>query len=280
MTELAASQLTVGPHTFDTLAAGPATGELVLLLHGFPEFADCWRAELAALGAAGYRAVAVDQRGYSPGARPEAVADYAVDHLVADALGFADALGAERFHLVAHDWGGLVAWALAAANPARLRTLTVLSTPHPQALHRAMTGEGDQRKRSEYVQHFRAPGHVAEQSLLADDAAALRNLYRDILPADLAESNVRRLSDPGPLTGGLNWYRALGENLHLPVGEVTVPTLFVWGTADRALGREAAELTAEYVRAPYRFVALEGATHWLPEANADQIVPLLLEHLS
>ncbi|MDH6116801.1 pimeloyl-ACP methyl ester carboxylesterase [Kitasatospora sp. GAS204A] len=280
MSTATATQLVIGQHTFDALVAGPADGELVLLLHGFPEFADCWTEQLDALAAAGYRALAVDQRGYSPGARPETVEEYAVEKLVADALGFADALGAERFHLVAHDWGGLVAWALAWAHPERLRSLTVLATPHPEALYRALTGDGDQRERSQYVRHFRLPGHVAELGLLADDAATLRALYRGALSPELIESNVKRLTEPGALTGGINWYRALNEELRVPAGEITVPTLFVWGTEDRALGREAAELTADHVKAPYRFVALEGATHWLPEADAERIMPLLLEHLA
>ncbi|MEV7598655.1 alpha/beta hydrolase [Kitasatospora sp. NPDC089797] len=275
-----ALRLTVGRHTFDALAAGPADGEPVLLLHGFPEFADCWSAELTALAEAGYRAVAVDQRGYSPDARPADIADYDVDLLVADALGFADALDAPRFHLIAHDWGGLVAWALASTHPERLLSLSVLSTPHPEALYEALNNDSDQRERSQYIREFRLPEHVAEQALLADDAARLRTIYRSGIPAELAESNVRRLTEPGVLTAGLNWYRAVNEELRVPAGEITVRTLFVWGTEDRALGRDAADLTAKHVSGPYRFVALEGAGHWLPEADADRVVPLLLAHLA
>lgn len=105
------------------------------------------------------------------------MADYAVEELVADVLGFADALGAPTFHLIAHDWGGLVAWALASAHPQRLRTLSVLSTPHPSALYSALNSDGDQEERSQYIRHFRLVSHVAEQGLLADDAARLRALY-------------------------------------------------------------------------------------------------------
>ncbi|WP_234042196.1 alpha/beta fold hydrolase [Streptomyces marianii] len=273
------TRLTVGPHTFDALISGPADGELVLLLHGFPEFADCWTEEIHALAEAGYQAVAVDQRGYSPDARPEAIEEYTIDKLIADVLGVADALGAERFHLVGHDWGGMVAWTLASAHPERLHTLSVLSTPHPQAFYRALNGGGDQRERSQYVRHFRLPGHVAEQSLLAHDAAGLQAVYRGALSEQQTRSNVRRLAE-GALTGGLNWYRALGEDLQVPAGEITVPTLYLWGTEDRASGREAAELTAEYVKAPYRFVPLEGAPHWLPEVSADVVNPPLLAHLA
>src|SRR4029077_1362224 len=120
-------------HTHTALGAGPRNGERVLLLHGWPEFADCWREILTALGAAGYRAVAVDQRGYGANARPRDIASYAAGHLQSDALAFADQLGAKRFHLIAHDWGGLVAWGLASAHPSRVSSLSVLATPHPQA---------------------------------------------------------------------------------------------------------------------------------------------------
>src|SRR5438093_5183763 len=107
-------ELVVGPYRYAARAAGPADGELVLLLHGFPETSYEWRAQLDSLAAAGYRAVAPDQRGYTPGARPVELAEYAVDRLVDDVFGFADTLGAERFHLVGHDWGGFVAWYTAA----------------------------------------------------------------------------------------------------------------------------------------------------------------------
>ena len=130
-----------GSLVFDALAAGPPAGRLVLLLHGFPQNAHMWRAQLRALAAAGYRAVAVDQRGYSPEARPDAVAAYTPADLVADTLAFADLLGGTRgarVDLVGHDWGGVVAWHVAAGHPERLRTLTVVSTPHPAALSAAL----------------------------------------------------------------------------------------------------------------------------------------------
>ena len=121
-------ELTVGPFRYSALADGPPDGDLVLLLHGFPETSYEWRAQLTALGGAGYRAVAPDQRGYARGARPVEVADYHIDHLVSDVLGFAEALGAERFHLVGHDWGGFVAWYAGGRHGERLRSLCVVST--------------------------------------------------------------------------------------------------------------------------------------------------------
>ncbi|MFJ9852382.1 alpha/beta fold hydrolase [Streptomyces sp. NPDC101150] len=272
-------ELQVGPHTYDALATGPADGELVLLLHGWPEFADSWSGVLPALGAAGYRAVAVDQRGYSPGARPSAIADYAVPELVADALAFADSQGADRFHLVSHDWGGIVAWALAGAHPERLKSLTVLATPHPEALNRAAAGDADQYHRFDYIRFFRTEGHVAEAALLADDAGRLRAAYGGKVPDALVEANVRRLAEPGALTATLNWYRAPASVISVPTGRIAVPTLFLWGSEDVALGRIAAESTAEWVDGPYTFEELAGASHWLPEEVPDVVTPKILDHL-
>jgi pimeloyl-ACP methyl ester carboxylesterase len=276
---LEALSLASGPHTHTALGAGPRNGECVLLLHGWPEFADCWGEILAALGAAGYRAVAVDQRGYAANARPQDIACYAAGHLQSDALAFADQLGAKRFHLIAHDWGGLVAWGLASTHPGRVRSLSVLATPHPQALRAALADE-EQYRRLDYVRYFRQPGGVAEEHLLAHGAAALRAAYAGRVPSSLVDENVRRLCEPGALSATLNWYRALPDDLSYPAGRVAVPTLYIWGTEDRALGREAALLTGGFADARYRFEILEGASHWLPEEASDRIIPMLLEHLA
>src|SRR3954470_19516405 len=143
---------------FSARAAGPEDGRLVLLLHGFPQSSYSWRSQLEALGAAGYRAVAPDQRGYASGARPVGTEHYAIPHLVADVLAIADDMGGHEFDLVGHDWGGAVAWQVAGRYPERLRTLTVLSTPHPASLTRTLSDAvGDQRERSSYMQFFRRP---------------------------------------------------------------------------------------------------------------------------
>ncbi|QUQ63200.1 alpha/beta fold hydrolase [Kutzneria sp. CA-103260] len=273
--------ITLGEHVFDALAAGPTDGEFVLLLHGYPEFADCWTDELTALGAAGYRAVAVDQRGYSPNARPTSISDYVVANLVSDALGFADSQGADRFHLICHDWGGIVGWALAGAHSDRLKSFSVLATPHPQALHAAVNSDQDQYDRVGYVRFFRSGVGPAEQALLGDDAARLRGAYGGAVSEELVASNVKRLSEPGALTAALSWYRAVPtDDLNIEAGRVTAPTLYIWGSADVALGRLAAESTKDWVDGPYQFVELAGASHWLPEESADKVIPLLLEHLA
>ncbi len=262
---------------FDALAAGPPDGELVLLLHGFPQSSATWTAQLEALGQAGYRAVAPDQRGYSPGARPEGHENYRIGHLVDDVLAMADRLGSERFHVVGHDWGAVVAWHLAGRHGCRVRSLTALSVPHPIAFAKALVSPGaDQRHRSSYVALFRQVG-LAEKALLAGGLVALLETSR--YPLDIGEC-LERMSEPGALAGALNWYRAIDFSLVTGVRGITVPTLFVWSTEDLALGREGAEATGEHVDGPYRFEVLEGVSHWIPEEVPEVLSRLLLEHLA
>jgi pimeloyl-ACP methyl ester carboxylesterase len=260
-------------------ADGPPDGRLVLLLHGFPQTSMSWEAVMGRLAAAGHRAVAFDQRGYSPGARPSEVADYAVPHLIADVLAVADDLGGHRFDLVGHDWGGAVAWAVAGAHPDRVRTLSVASTPHPLAFAAAVRGElgGDQASKSGYADFFRTSD--AEGFFLGNDAAALRGMYT-ALPKAAADEYVRVLSEPGAMTAALNWYRATRFQDFVDPGPITSPTLYVWSTDDMALGREAAEATGSHVEGPYRFEILEGVSHWVPEEGAEDFSRFLLEHLA
>ena len=168
-------QIPVGDMVFDALAAGPEDGELVLLLHGFPQSSYSYRTQLPVLAAQGFRAVAPDQRGYSAGARPTEVSAYAMGNLVGDVLGMATALGAERFHLVGHDWGGAVAWVVGSAVPGRVRSLVVLSTPHVSAFGRALAeADGEQARASSYFASFRAEG--SERRFLENDAAEFKEL--------------------------------------------------------------------------------------------------------
>ncbi len=275
--EAQAFSLSVRGLQFDALGAGPEGGDLVLLLHGFPQFADSWAGVMMPLATGGFRVVAVSQRGYSPEARPLEVEAYALREFVEDVLGFADALGAERFHLVGHDWGGAVAWAVAAQHPGRLRSLAVLSTPHLDAFAKALAHNADQKVKSAYMALFRAPGHAAEKMLLAFDAKVLRGIYQGKPPSAQVERNVQRLQQDGALTAALNWYRA--NTFELGLGPVKVPTTYLWGDKDIALGEAAAMDTRTYVQAEYRFVRLTGVSHWMVDEVPEQVSRLLLEHL-
>ena len=278
--EIITRQIAVGDFTFDTRMAGPDDGDVVLLLHGFPQTSHEWRHQLRALGEAGYRAVAPDQRGYSPGARPGAIEDYEIPRLVEDVVGIADAVGAERFHLVGHDWGAIVAWAVAAAAPDRLITVNPISVPHLDAFARVLRDPAScQPGASAYFDVFVQPD--SEDAFLAEDSARLRAIYAGVDPAAVDEY-VRVLGSKPALSSALNWYRAnIADRLPLgpPLGNVQVPTMFTWSDSDTALCVDGARLTAEYVDAPYRFEILEGVSHWIPDLAPEELTTLLLDHL-
>lgn len=273
-----------GDLTFDVVEHGPADGAPVLLLHGFPQRASSWAVVAARLAGHGYRCVAPDQRGYSPGARPAGPRAYAIDELVADALAVLDdAAGPDgRAHVVGHDWGAAVAWALAARHPDRLRSLTAVSVPPPAAMMRAMR-RGRQALASWYMLAFQVPG-LAERILGADGkpyparlAAMLRRSGQS--PA-AAERDAAAMAEPGALTAALNWYRAMRFAPRGAPTRAKVPTLYVWSDGDTAITRDAALLADRYVRAPFRFVELRGVSHWIPDQAPDRLAELIAEHLA
>jgi pimeloyl-ACP methyl ester carboxylesterase len=259
--------------TFDVLDQGPLDGEAVVLLHGFPQDSSCWRRIAPRLHEAGLRTLAPDQRGYSPGAMPSGAAAYGVQDLALDVIALLDAAGLARAHLVGHDWGGVVAWAVAGRHPQRLHSLTSLSTPHPVAFGWAAT-RGTQALRSWYMGVFQLPW-LPEQVLRRTLAGVLK---RSGMPDDDVAGCVRRMADPQLLAGALAWYRALPYTLREPNPASRVPTTFIWGRKDFAFGRTAVEKTRELVAAPYRFVELD-AGHWLPETRPLEVTSVLLDRV-
>lgn len=284
---------------FDVRDEGPADGRPVVLLHGFPQDNSCWDAVVPALHAAGLRTLAPNQRGYGGHADPRKRSAYRMPDLVADVLALLDAAGLDRAHLVGHDWGGAVAWMAATAHPERFATLTVLSTPHPQALAWAMT-HTDQVLRSWYMTAFQLP--VLPERLLAPRMREV--LRRSGLPEEYADRYAARFARPESLTGPIGWYRAmppptlgLRKNLRrvlsglrgaVPAGSrdhrpdpkrlVRVPTTYLWGRDDPALGRAAAERTGDYVPGDYRFVEL-AAGHWLPETVPARVAAEIVDRV-
>ena len=279
--DITMTPVTVGDLTFDVRMAGPADGEVVILLHGFPQTSYEWRNQISALGEAGFRAVAPNQRGYSAGARPATIQDYAVPRLVEDIVGLADAVGAERFHIVGHDWGAIITWAVAVAAPARVISASPVSVPHPDAFARVL---GDptscQPEASSYFDVFVQPD--SEDNFVANDNAGLRGFFAGI-EEDAVEDYVQVLGSKAALGAALNWYRANIADRQVSgpaMGVVRVPTMFTWSDGDTALCIDGAELTEEYVDAPYRFEVIEGVSHWIPDLATDQMTELLLDHIN
>ena len=274
--------------TFTGRACGPQQGRRVLLLHGFPQTSWAWRDELWALGEAGYRAVAPDLRGYCPGARPPDEIDYATERLLADVWDLADSMEMARFDLVGHDWGGLLAWLAASRRPERVRSLAVVSTPHPLALQQVLRGSGDgsgdadQAARASATHAFR-DADVPERLLLGEDGSG-SGLAKVLAASGLDESDagvyVQVLTERGAMTAALNWYRAMERSALFGLKPITVPTLYVWSSDDTGVGRAAAEATGACVVGRYTFEVLEGVSHWIPETAPERLSELLLRHLA
>lgn len=264
--------------TFDVHDEGPLEGDVVVLLHGFPERATSWRDVAPLLHEHGYRTLAPDQRGYSPGARPSRRRDYRVTELSDDVVALVDLVGAP-VHLVGHDWGAIVAWTLALRRPELLLTLTALSVPHPTAFLRALV-TSPQPLRSWYVLLFQLPG-VPELSARRPGGIFEKTLeHAGMTPDEVARCRDEVIDD-GALSGALGWYRAMPfADRRLLGTKVTVPTTLVWSDGDVALDRRGAELTERYVDAPYRFVELTDVTHWIPTQAPEACAAAILDRLA
>lgn len=256
---------------FHVATCGEPTGSPVVLLHGFPQFSDCWDGLAPLLHAQGYRTIAMDQRGYSPGARPAGVAAYRMSELVADALALLDHVGGPA-HVVGHDWGATVAWSLAMRHPDRVRTLTALSVPHAQALRDSFTRSA-QILRLWYVFAIQLQG-LPERFLTAQRFAEA--LIRGGQSPAAARRDAGRLHGEA-LTGALNWYRA-APRAPRPV-PVRVPTLYVWSDRDVAVTRAAADRCGLYVEGPFQYEVLRAVSHWIPDEAPAETAALILAHL-
>lgn len=268
-----------GDLVFDVREEGSADGEVIVLLHGYPETKASWEDVIPGLVSAGYRVLAPDQRGYSPRARPKGRRAYVADNLVADVLALADAAGAERFHVVGHDWGGAVAWYVAMWHPGRVKTMTSLATPHPTAFARSMLSS-TQLLRSWYFLFYQLP-RLPEWSATSQFGGRRfrETLLRSGLPEQKLDAYMAVLDEPGAMTAAINWYRAVPFTPPTRHRSVSVPTLYVYGTADFALGSKAADLTGGCVTGSYRYERLD-SSHWIPEEAPEIITKLIVEHVN
>jgi pimeloyl-ACP methyl ester carboxylesterase len=266
---------------FDCSVAGSTDEVPVLLLHGFGVSRHFWDRQVPALADASYFAIAPNQRGYSPGARPDPkdLDAYHIDRLVGDALDIVAAAGhgGRRFHLVGHDWGGSLSWIIAARHPERLRSLSMLSRPHPASFLRALAlPDGEQKRRSGHHTAFLEPDAVPK--LLANNCEWLRSRHmRQGMPEAATDAHMSVLGNEAALEAALAWYRSSGPRQ--PLGPIKVPTLYIWGDADDTVGRVAAEGTGEFIDAPYHFEVLAGVGHYAADQVPDKVNALLLAHL-
>ena len=264
--------------TFEVSEEGAGTP--VVLLHGFPDTSALWRHQVAALTAAGFRTIAPDMRGRGRSDRPPEVADYALTKIVGDVTGIMDALGIQRAHVVGHDWGAVVAWAVAMFAPDRVDHLVAISVGAPGA-GGPPTLEALQK--GWYRILFQFPG-IAEDLAQRNDWYLIRELLQG--GGEGFDTYKSSLSEPGALTAGLNWYRAIApvERL-IPAGPgpqfppVAAPTMGVFGTADLYVTEEGMVKSVTKVTGPWRYERLEGVGHFIPLEAPDRLSELLLDFL-
>jgi pimeloyl-ACP methyl ester carboxylesterase len=280
-TPLVAREIACNGVALHVVEAGPSEGPLVILLHGFPEFWRGWRHQIGPLARAGLHVVVPDQRGYNLSDKPDGISAYHLEQLGADILALADSYGVRRFHLVGHDWGGIVAFWIAARHPERIARLAVLNAPHPDAFGPYMRRHPGQVLRSLYAAFFQLPG-LPERLLSARHHAALARALTGsarrgtFTPNDLPAYRAA-WARPGALTAMLNWYRALMQRPRAAAGRVTVPTLLIWGMRDTALsqGLAGASLAlcddAEVLWQP-------DATHWVQHEAVEAVNGALIRH--
>lgn len=269
-----------GELVFDVIDEGPADGVPVVLLHGFPQFNATWDAVIDRLVPHGYRCIAPNQRGYSPGARPPRRRNYRSDELVADILALIDAVDAEKVHLVGHDWGAIVAWLVAARAPQRLVTLTAMSVPHLAAFYKAMA-TSRQALASWYADCFQLP-LVPEAFLLGRGGRGMTWWEGDYggQSREAAERDARGMAESGAMTAALHWYRALPLlNRRDVAKKTTVPAMFIWSDGDVYIKGKGARDCGKYVSAEYRFETLHG-THWMLDEQPDAVSDLLVDWLA
>lgn len=256
-------------------AMGPEDGPLVLLLHGFPECWVTWRAQLPALAAAGFRAVAPDLRGYGRSDKPRGVAAYRMEKLTADVAALIEALGRDRADLVGHDWGGQVAWFFAMWHPGKLRRLAVLNVPHPQRFRLGMWKPRQLRK-SWYMLFFQLP--IFPERFMTDRRLRTSWTYTTERKGAYGEEEIGILLEAvRDRSGPINYYRAAAR--HPPrVSVIEAPVLVIWGDEDRWLGRELAEPDRRLVP-DLRVERIPAASHWVQADAPERVNALLLDFL-
>jgi pimeloyl-ACP methyl ester carboxylesterase len=254
--------------------SGPADGPLYILLHGFPEFWYGWRRQIPFLTDAGFRVVAIDQRGYNLSDKPDKIAAYAVRELAADVLAVA---GGRRFRLAGHDWGAAVAWAVALTAPQAVERLAILNVPHPTVMMKHLSRDPGQLLRSWYMFFFQLP--AAPEAMFR--VAGRRSLVATSRSGTFTDEDLEKYEEswqqPGCVTGMINWYRALMQvrppELKDPI--VQVPTTVIWGKKDRFLKAVMAEESIRYCP-DSRLVYLDEATHWVQHEEPHRVNHLLV----
>ncbi|MDP6684969.1 MAG: alpha/beta hydrolase [Candidatus Marinimicrobia bacterium] len=256
------------------------TGDGVILLHGFPETSHMWIDLIPLMVSEGYRVVAPDQRGYNPGSLPKKKSDFLIDKLCDDIFQIADKFEFDRFHLVGHDWGSSVGWAMLTIDTKRILSWSALSVPHLKAFMDAYNSDDEQKKKSRYVSFFKLP-FLPEFYFSFNNYSNLKSLWY-FSSEEQIEVYLQAFSKKRVLKSALNWYRAnigwKSSDIILKTEDVPTPTLLIWGNRDSAIGRTGVEGSEKYMKGPYTFLEMD-AGHWLIQESFEEVSDAIIDHI-
>lgn len=266
--------------TLHVVEEGPQDGKLLIFLHGFPEFWYGWRHQISYFAQQGYHVVVPDQRGYNLSDKPKSVADYSLDKLSEDVVALIDHFKKQKAVIVGHDWGGVVAWWTAFRFKKRVEKNIILNVPHPRVMQKYLATDPTQTLRSWYILFFQLP-FLPEKMMTFVGPQSLRQSSRagTFTDTDL-EFYQKAWSQPGALTGMINWYRAGLRHPPKKLGteRITVPTLLIWGKKDAFLKHQMAQPSVDLCDTG-KLVYLENASHWVAHEEPQEVNRLIQEFI-
>lgn len=260
-------------------ASGPPDGTPVFLLHGFPDAWFGWEYQIKFLAQNGFRVIAPDQRGYNLSEKPTGIKHYELDQLTSDIVSLADHFNYDTINLAGHDWGAAVCWNTAIRYPERVKRLAILNVPHPTVMANYLKRHPRQMLKSWYIFVFQIP-RLAEKLARLGNWRLLISAFPKYLPRSTTDRYREAWSQPGAITGMINWYRAAFRSARTSASspnKVTCPTLIVWGKNDRYLSYAMAPLSLEYCP-DGELVTFEKTSHWVLLDKPDEVSKLLLNH--
>jgi pimeloyl-ACP methyl ester carboxylesterase len=272
-------QIDVNGVSLHVVQAGPSSGPLVILLHGFPEYWYSWSRYIQPLADAGYRVWVPDQRGYNLSSTPQDVGAYTLDKLSQDITGLLAIAGRDRVRLVGHDWGGTVAWWLAMRTPERVERAVIINAVHPVVWMQSLRRSPEQFFRGWYLRFFQLP-RLPETALRRNNWAALaRVLTGSSQPGTFSEEDLSLYraawSRPGVITGMLNWYRSiLRQRMEDTHARIQVPVELIWGARDVAAGVELARQSVAYCDQGH-LELIEDGTHWVQQEQPERVLQMI-----
>lgn len=253
------------------------TGDPVILMHGFPETSHMWQELMVLLASNGYRCLAPDLCGYSPGARPKDIKSYGIDKIASDIIALADSVGFEKFQLIGHDWGAGCGWTVVELAPHLVNSWSALSVPHMQAWDVARKTDKDQKMKGLYMKLFQLPIFPELVFGVILRIKGLPNkLYKYSSPREVKDY-IRVLKTKDAREAAFNWYRA-NSRLLVSYGHVSIPTLHIWGNEDIAFARSGIEATKNYMKGDYELLELK-AGHTLIQEKFQEVSTAILGHL-